>query len=116
MYSPGGFLKTPVERVGLSETRMKETTAASAADERPERRKASTEGGALSAVAAWPKRTRVFLEDVRSETRRVTWPTMSQVRATTIVVIVTVFFFGAYVGVLDWLYTRAVGWLLRWGG
>ena len=95
---------------------MKSTTAASAADERPERRKPSAEGGAFGSVAAWPKKAKAFLGDVRSETRRVTWPTMNQVRATTIVVILTVFFFGTYVGILDWLYTRMVGWLLRWGG
>ena len=100
----------------MSESRMKGTTAASAADERPERRKAPAEGGAFGSITAWPKKTKVFLEDVRSETRRVTWPTMGQVRATTVVVIVTVFFFGAYVGILDWLYTRVVGWILRWGG
>jgi preprotein translocase SecE subunit len=38
------------------------------------------------------------------------------VRATTIVVIVTVFLFGAYFGILDWVFTRAVGWILQWGG
>jgi preprotein translocase subunit SecE len=100
----------------LSETRVKGTAAASAADERPERRKVSAEGGAIASITGWPKKTKDFLGDVRTETRRVTWPTRSQVRATTIVVIVTVFFFGSYIGILDWLYTRAVGWLLRWGG
>jgi preprotein translocase subunit SecE len=73
-------------------------------------------GGAVAAVGSWPKRTKTFLGEVRAETRRVTWPSAKQVRATTVVVIVTVFLFGAYFAVLDWIYTRAVGWLLRWGG
>ena len=72
-------------------------------------------GEALAKVGSWPKRTKAFLEDVRAETRRVTWPSFRQIQATTIVVIITVFFFGAYFGILDWIYTRAVGWILRWG-
>jgi preprotein translocase subunit SecE len=94
---------------------MKETIAASA-DGGRERKKATESGGALAGVGSWPKKTRTFLGDVRAETRRVTWPSRGQIRATTVVVIVTVFFFGAYFGILDWLYTRAVGWLLRVGG
>ena len=94
---------------------MKNTAAASADDERPERKKASAEGGALSTIAEWPKKTKTFLNDVRGETRRVTWPSFRQIQATTVVVIVTVFFFGAYFGILDWIYTRVVGWLLRAG-
>ena len=70
-------------------------------------------GEALSKVGSWPKRTKAFLEDVRAETKRVTWPSMHQIRATTIVVIVTVFLFGAYFGILDWFFTRAVGWILQ---
>ena len=93
---------------------MKDTVAAGA-DDQPERRKSSAEGGALSNIGSWPKRTKTFLEDVRAETKRVTWPNFGIIRATTIVVIITVFFFGAYFGILDWLYTRAIGWILRWG-
>ena len=72
-------------------------------------------GEALSKVGSWPQRTKVFLGDVRAETKRVTWPSFRQVQATTVVVIVTVFFFGAYFGALDWIYTRLIGWILKWG-
>jgi preprotein translocase subunit SecE len=70
---------------------------------------------ALSKAGSWPKRTRAFLEDVRAEMRRVTWPTFKQVRATTIVVLITVAFFGAYLGLLDVIFTRAIAWVLRLG-
>jgi preprotein translocase subunit SecE len=73
-------------------------------------------GSWLSNVRTWPKQTKTFLSDVRAETRRVTWPTRSMIRATTIVVIVTVFFFGLYFAVLDYIFSEAVGRLLRWGG
>ena len=94
---------------------MKNTVAANADDERPERKRPSAAGEAINAVGSWPQRTRTFLGDVRAELRRVTWPTRRQVQATTVVVIVTVFFFGAYFGILDWVFTRAIGWLLRMG-
>ncbi len=35
--------------------------------------------------------------------RLVTWPSREQVRSTTVVVIATVFFFGVYFGVVDYL-------------
>ena len=57
-----------------------------------------------------------FLGDVRAETKRVNWPTTKQVRATTVVVILTVVFFGIYFWILDTLFTAAVGRLLQWGG
>ncbi|MBI3933950.1 MAG: preprotein translocase subunit SecE [Acidobacteria bacterium] len=72
-------------------------------------------GEALSKVGSWPQKSKAFLEDVRAETKRVTWPSLRQIQATTIVVIVTVFLFGAYFGILDWIFTRAVGWILQWG-
>jgi preprotein translocase subunit SecE len=75
----------------------------------------SAAGDALSTVGSLPTRTRTFLGDVRAELRRVTWPTRRQVQATTVVVIVTVFFFGAYFGILDWFFTWAVSRILQLG-
>lgn len=40
--------------------------------------------------------------------RRVTWPNRKQVRATTIVVIATVFIFAGYFAVVDTLLGRAI--------
>ena len=94
---------------------MKATKGADAAEERGGKIGEGA-GEALSKVGSWPRKSKAFLEDVRAETKRVTWPSMRQVRATTVVVIVTVFLFGAYFGILDWFFTRAVGWILQWGG
>jgi preprotein translocase subunit SecE len=41
-------------------------------------------------------RTQRFLKDVRTEMRKVTTPSMKQVQATTMVVVVTVFLFALY--------------------
>ena len=93
---------------------MKETKAASTVIGR-ERKPSAPGGGFWSAFRTWPQQTKTFLEDVRAETKRVTWPSAQQIRATTVVVILTVFFFGVYFGVLDWVFSAAIGWLLRLG-
>jgi preprotein translocase subunit SecE len=48
----------------------------------------------------WP-RGRQFLQEVRNELKRVTWPTRPEVYATTIVVILTSAFFGLYLFGVD---------------
>ncbi len=78
--------------------------------------KASDAGGTLASIRSFPGQTKVFLGDVRSELRRVTWPSRKQIRATTLVVIVTVFFFGVYFGILDWIFSAAVSRLFRFLG
>jgi len=56
----------------------------------------------------YPRRFRQFLHEVRVEMKQVTWPTWADVRATTAVVIVTVFFFGLYLFVVDLGVSRLV--------
>jgi preprotein translocase subunit SecE len=55
----------------------------------------------IEAVKGWPQRVKTYIEGLRMEMRRVTWPNKKQVRATTVVVIVTVFLFGFYFFVVD---------------
>ena len=52
-------------------------------------------------VTAYWTRTVDFLKDVRGEMRKVVTPTRAEVRATTTVVIVTVFAFAAFFYVVD---------------
>jgi preprotein translocase subunit SecE len=49
----------------------------------------------------WPARLKSYYEDLRMEMRRVTWPSWKQVRATTSVVIATVFAFAVYFFLVD---------------
>jgi preprotein translocase subunit SecE len=67
----------------------------------------------LMKAVSWPERTKSYLEEVRSEMRRVTWPTWSQVRATTGVVIAAVFLFAAYFAVVDAVCNSAISKLLN---
>jgi preprotein translocase subunit SecE len=56
---------------------------------------------------------KTFFAEVRSELKKVTWPSKQEVYATTTVVIATTFFFGFYLWGLDLimsqLFTRVLG-------
>jgi preprotein translocase subunit SecE len=60
----------------------------------------TTETG-LERAKGFGTRVRDFLSDVRTEMRKVTTPSGKEVRATTTVVIITVFIFAAYFFVID---------------
>ena len=63
--------------------------------------------------AGWWQRSRVFLNDVRNEMKRVSWPSRREVYATTVVVIITSIFFGLYLWIVDMGLNRVVSWLFR---
>jgi preprotein translocase subunit SecE len=54
-----------------------------------------------------------FLKEVRIELTKVTWPTASELRSTTMVVIITVFIITIFIGLVDFGLARLVGSLLR---
>jgi preprotein translocase subunit SecE len=62
----------------------------------------------LDKVKDAPRDLVVFVGDVRTELKKVTWPSRKEVYGTTVVVIVTVFFFGAYLFVVDWLLSSSI--------
>jgi preprotein translocase SecE subunit len=57
-------------------------------------------------LGAYPKRLRSYLHDVRVEMRQVNWPSRLDVWSTTIVVTVTVAFFGVYFWLTDLVFSR----------
>ena len=64
-------------------------------------------------LKATPQRLVDFLKDVRSEMRKVVWPSRNDVQTTTIVVLVTVFIFAAYFWLVDNIIGRAIEALLH---
>jgi len=54
-----------------------------------------------SKALSWPQQTKSYIEEVRAEMRRVTWPRRKEVLATTWVVIAATFMFAAYFFVVD---------------
>jgi preprotein translocase subunit SecE len=67
-------------------------------------------------LKAWPERVKSFYNDVRSEMRKVTAPSFKEVRATTAVVVVTVFIFGVYFFIIDNVIQRGVTFLYSYFG
>jgi preprotein translocase subunit SecE len=63
-------------------------------------------------MAAYPRRLRSFLHDVRVEMKQVNWPSRDDVISTTIVVTVTVAFFGVYFFMTDSVLGKAISWLI----
>ena len=66
-----------------------------------EKHDSSDQNTGLRAPLGWWGRGREFLSEVRSEMKRVTWPSRREVYATTIVVILTSMFFGVYLFGVD---------------
>ena len=54
-------------------------------------------------LKSWNDRTREFYQDVRSEMKKVSWPSRQEIIGTTVVVVGAVFFFGIYLGLVDYL-------------
>ena len=73
----------------------------------------SAAGGFGERMKSWPDRVRSFYNEVRTEMRKVTWPGMKEVRSTTTVVIITVFIFALYFGVIDFIIQHGVTALFR---
>lgn len=60
--------------------------------------------GPLGYVPRKLQELRTFFSEVRSELKKVTWPSRAEVQATTIVVIITTIVFGFYLYGLDLLF------------
>ncbi len=71
--------------------------------------------GLVAQVKSWPDATRNFYSEVRNEMRKVTTPPLKEVRATTAVVIITVFIFGIYFYAVDAIIGGALEWVLAHG-
>ena len=65
----------------------------------------SPQGGG---IATWPAAIKNYFEELKMEMRRVTWPNEKQVKATTLVVIASVFAFAAYFFVVDFIIGRGI--------
>jgi preprotein translocase subunit SecE len=54
-----------------------------------------------------------FYQEVKTEMRKTTWPTRTEVWSTTVVVLIAVVFFGFYLFGVDWLVTKGFEYLER---
>ena len=59
-----------------------------------------------------PGRLTQFIKDVRAEMRRVSWPTAKEVKNTTLITLVAVIFFAAYLFAVDQALARMINGLI----
>ena len=65
-------------------------------------------------IKEWTGKSKQFYLDVRSEMKKVSWPGRQEVIGTTIVVVVAVFFFGVYLGLVDFLLQHGLARLITY--
>ncbi len=65
-------------------------------------------------IKSWPDRIKTFYNDVRTEMRKVTAPSLKEVQATTTVVVITVAIFALYFFVIDNVIQRGVSALFNY--
>jgi preprotein translocase subunit SecE len=65
-------------------------------------------------IKEWTGKAKQFYLDVRSEMKKVSWPGRQEVVGTTIVVVVAVFFFGVYLGLVDFLLQQGLARLITY--
>ncbi len=56
----------------------------------------------------WLKGVRDYIDELKTEMHRVTWPSRAQVQATTAVVVISVFLFAAYFALVDALLGNSI--------
>jgi preprotein translocase subunit SecE len=62
---------------------------------------------------AWYDKAIQFFQDVRSELRKVTFPTRKETIASTVVVLIAVFAIATYLGIVDAVLSFIIGGILR---
>jgi preprotein translocase subunit SecE len=85
--------------------------------EKPARPADGEPAGGLAGAVGWLPRKiaegRAFVSEVKSELKKVTWPSRKEVYSTTIVVIATSVFFGFYLWGLDLALSRILSLALK---
>jgi preprotein translocase subunit SecE len=64
--------------------------------------------GSGGSIGSWLEKAKEYYADLKSEMKKVTWPSREQVQATTAVVIACVFAFAAYFALVDVVLGKAI--------
>ncbi|MCD6308900.1 MAG: preprotein translocase subunit SecE [Candidatus Latescibacteria bacterium] len=58
-------------------------------------------------MANWIDNSKRFLKEVRSEMKKVTWPSWIELKGSTVLVIIVAVFFSVYIGLVDFILSLA---------
>ena len=67
---------------------------------------AKTKGKALARVGGW-------FREMKSELKKVVWPTFSKVRQNTLIVLIYVLLVGLVIWILDWLFAMGMSFIVN---
>jgi preprotein translocase subunit SecE len=74
---------------------------------------AADDGSFGGKMKSLPERIKAFYNDVRTEMRKVTAPSLKEVQSTTVVVLIAIFLFGLYFFIIDNIIGRGVDFLFQ---
>jgi preprotein translocase subunit SecE len=57
-------------------------------------------------VLAFGQRSNAFLNNVRGEMRKVSWPSWDDLRRSTVVITIIVIVIGIIIGLMDWIFSK----------
>ena len=88
---------------------MGNSTVSEATVQQPDDARAAS----ANSLASLPDRIKEYIAELQAEMRKVTWPTWTQVRATTAVVLAAIFGFAAYFFIVDALLSAGIDRLFK---
>ena len=60
----------------------------------------------MPSVIALARRSNAFLREVQAEIRKVSWPSMEDLRNSTVTITIIVILLGLLIGLMDWLFSK----------
>jgi preprotein translocase subunit SecE len=57
-------------------------------------------------VMAASMRMKAYLQDVRTEIKKVTWPDVAELKRSTTVIVIFVLILGVVIGIMDWAFSK----------
>jgi preprotein translocase subunit SecE len=84
------------------------------AEEAVVRKSSRDDEGTLEQAKGLWQRLRQYNYEVRTETKRVTWPSRQEIYGTTVMVILTTFLFGTYFWLCDTIFQQGMSRLLNY--
>ena len=61
---------------------------------------------AVNGVVSFAQRSAAYVREVRAEVDKVTWPTWTDLRRTTLVIVIFVIVVGLIIGLMDWVASK----------
>ena len=68
--------------------------------------------GAIVRKEKKERKLAIWFRETKGELKKVSWPTPHDAWRLTVVVLIVMVLFGAFLGILDWGFSRLIGWII----